>query len=205
MNQGAPHNTKEMDPGSIRNFRRAAGIENVFRCGSTDELGVKIEDNCQQWSNAEWFVLQQAGMILDLRSPGERNEPQARKWMEYAPRPIQVVAGDEEYRHHANTPKNRFVVRINVLSPPRFMSYIEDNWLRVSEKVQATWFRMIDGQKLHELRIEALNERGLAGLNEIILETGKRQLCRALQTITLHLEKNPSDPVVIHCVQGKDR
>lgn len=55
------------------------------------------------------------------------------------------------------------------------------------------------------MRMDALNERGLTGLNEIILETGKRELCVALQEITLFLEQTTSSNVVIHCVQGKDR
>jgi hypothetical protein len=205
----------------IENFRQAAGVRNVYRCASTDGLGGKIgcndnddndNDDNNEWTDSDRFVLQEAGLIFDLRSPSERNEPQAQKWMTSAAapsRPIQVVESHEEYSCNDGTTRTannrRFVVRVDVLSPARFMSYIEENWLTGAEKVQSAWYKIVDGQKLHELRIDALNERGLAGLNEAILETGKLQLFRALQTITLHLEANPNDPVVIHCVQGKDR
>ena len=53
--------------------------------------------------------------------------------------------------------------------------------------------------------MKALNDRGLFGLNQIILETGKEQLCKALQLITMYLERYPKNNIVIHCVQGKDR
>jgi hypothetical protein len=165
--------------------------------------------------SSDRFVLEQVGLILDLRSPSERKEALAQRWMQQATTPtapIQVVETDQDYpdvssfsNNNNNNNHRRFVVRINVLSPPRFMEYIEAHWLSPSELAQAVWFKIVSGQKLHELRIEKLNERGLAGLNEAILETGQVELFRALKTITLHLETHPSDPVVIHCVQGKDR
>ena len=210
----------------IENFRQAAGVRNVYRCASTDGLGAKVGgggNNCNydDWADSDRFVLQQAGLIFDLRSSSERNEEHAQKWMSSvdddddddddssrSSRPIQVVEPHEEYSCNGDGQTNpRFVVRVDVLSPYLFMSYIEANWLggTITEKAQTALFRLLDGQKLHELRIEALNKRGLAGLNEAILETGKQEICRALKTITLHLEANPDDSVVIHCVQGKDR
>jgi hypothetical protein len=189
----------------IENFRQAAGIGNVYRCASTDVLG---EFNSDVMESSDRFVYEQAGLILDLRSPSERKEALAQRWMQEATPPIKVVETDQDYPDVSSNNNNgdrRFVVRINVLSPPRFMEYIEAHWLSPSELAQAAWFKIVSGQKLHELRIEKLNERGLAGLNEAILETGQSELCRALKTITMHLETHPADPVVIHCVQGKDR
>ena len=62
-------------------------------------------------------------------------------------------------------------------------------------------------QRRQQRRIikEVMIHHGLAGLNEAILETGQQQLLITLQIITIYLESNPTDSVVIHCVQGKDR
>lgn len=189
----------------VENFRNAAGIGNVYRCAKTDGLGAKLRleegDPSRIIQGTDKFLMEEMGLILDLRSPSERNEEDSRRWMSQASKTLQVVEADASYR----TTSDRCVVRIDVLSPPRFMAYIEQAWLSSAEKAQATWFKLVDGSKLHELRIEKLNDLGLAGLNEAILETGQADLCRALRTMTEHLEANPQHPVAIHCVQGKDR
>ena len=199
-----PESNKEVKAArSIENFRLVAGMNNIFRCASTDGLG---DQESVDLSGPDIFVFKEAGLILDLRSASERNEASACNWMARAPRgPMMVVEANQRYSKRSNPQHKRFVVRCDLLSPSRFMSYIEQNWLSLAEKAQAALFKMIDGQKLHELRIESLNARGLAGLNEAILETGKQDILNALQTITLHLEANANDPVIMHCVQGKDR
>ena len=178
-----------------------ACIRNIYRCASPDVIGEKLLANGAE-SRLEGhasFVFNEVGLVLDLRSPSERQELQSQMWMKQAN--MQVFETHQDYK-----PTNRrSVVRIDVLSPSRFMTYIEENWLTAAEGAQATWYKLMDGGKLHELRIERLNERGLAGLNEAILETGKAELLRALQTITEHLEVNPGEKAIIHCVQGKDR
>jgi Tyrosine phosphatase family len=174
----------------------------VYRCASTDVLGETLDRRYEAWNQADNFVFETAGLILDLRSPSERSDALASHWIKEARGPIRIVEPDEKYQQSKSC---RFVVRIDVLSPSRFMAYVEEKWLSPAEKAQASWFKLVSGQKLHELRINALNVRGLAGLNEAILETGKDELRRALQMITLHLEINPDDAVIIHCVQGKDR
>jgi hypothetical protein len=188
----------------IENFRPAAGINNIYRCASTDGLGSKDDNDIL--FGPDLIVYKDARLILDLRSASERDEGLAQSWMSRAPRgPMVVVEADQKYAGHLDKMHQRFVVRIDVLSPSRFMSYITENWLTPKQRAQAAWFKVVDSAALHELRIESLNERGLAGLNEAIFETGKGDLLRALQIITLHLEENPEDGVVIHCVQGKDR
>jgi protein tyrosine/serine phosphatase len=86
---------------------------------------------------------------------------------------------------------------------------VEDAWLTSAQEIcQVILYKAIDGASLHNMRVDALNQRGLFGLNELILEAGKGELCRALKATTLHLEKksrNDKIPVVIHCQQGKDR
>jgi hypothetical protein len=84
------------------------------------------------------------------------------------------------------------------------MKYASDNWLTPSQKALSKIYWIFDAGKVHELRIDSLNKRGLAGLYEVILETGKAELCLVLQEVTLHLEQQQSS-VAVHCVQGKDR
>jgi len=187
------------------------------------------QDQYQQQRQEEYtprghdrFVLEDAHLILDLRSPSERNEVHSKMWLNHAgirvfgdESHLSLDAGEEpqDYQPHPTTTDyyysatgRRSAVRINVLSPPRLMKYIDEHWLTTpAEKTQLGWYKLTDGNKLHELRIDRLNEHGLAGLNEAILETGKDELCRALQTMTIHMESNPGKSTVIHCVQGKDR
>jgi hypothetical protein len=150
----------------------------------------------------EAIVLHQAGLILDLRSASERKEDLASTWMNL----VGVTAADVvpgRQTVSAATDQRR-VLRIDVLSPTRFFAYATEHWLNPTDKTFAGVYRLFDPNKLHELQMDALNNRGLAGLNEAILETGKAELCLALQQITLHLEQQHS-PIVFHCVQGKDR
>jgi protein tyrosine/serine phosphatase len=85
------------------------------------------------------------------------------------------------------------------------MSYLEKNWLDPSQKLQVLAYKLVDGGALHNLRINVLNQKGLVGLNEAILEIGKQEMLQALQAITIFLESSPDDTVIVHCVQGKDR
>jgi Tyrosine phosphatase family len=78
---------------------------------------------------------------------------------------------------------------------------------------------VVDSTRQYELRMDTLNEHGLPGLYEAILETGGDDLCLALRRMTEHLEvtttagtttatasdDDDSSVVVFHCVKGKDR
>lgn len=194
---------------TIQNFR--AAMENIYRCANTDGLADVLD--VEDLTAGERFLLYEAGLVLDLRSDAERHDPKAQLWMSEAPGgSFEVVQGnrlmvDDELGSLPTSLKwsRRAVVRLDVLSPSKFMEYLEGNWLTMTQKLQLALYKVVDGQKLHNMRIGVLNQRGLFGLNEAILETGKKEILKALQTITLHLEQNPRDSVVVHCVQGKDR
>ena len=214
----------------IENFRQVAGICNIYRCASTDGLanidfnfdGDNDRLNNTNRSNCpDRFVLYEAGLIIDLRSPSERDEKLAQQWMSRASiatvtkltGPIVVLNDKHRFspiiqnnKKYGQLRQRRFVVRIDILSTPKFMSYIHENWLSPIQQAQAVICNLIDdGRKSHEIRIESLNERGLAGLNEAILETAKYDLRLALEVVTLHFETNANSTIVFHCVQGKDR
>jgi hypothetical protein len=177
---------------------------------------------------ADMIVWKQGGLILDLRSPIERKEELAQQWMNH-PQTTTAFGGSTQILY-ANDLKSiiptttttsscvlninqRYVVRLDVLNPKLFMQYADDAWLKEQKSSQLVmWYKLFDGQRLHELRMDELNRRGLSGLNEAILEIGKEPLCLALQFITAYREQlqqqkqcEDNKKVVIHCVQGKDR
>jgi hypothetical protein len=143
-------------------------------------------------------------LILDLRSESERDEERAKRWTRLAPGRPFLIQDVVPETHIPVSQSNRQVLRIDVLSPSRFMNYASDNWFTPSQKALSNLYWIFDAGKVHEVRIDSLNERGLAGLYEVILETGAAELYVALQEVTLHLEQQQSS-VAFHCVQGKDR
>jgi len=203
MQIAADEATSSSRPCCLQNFRQASGLPRIYRCASTDPLA-DIADTVTPLHEPERILLQDTGLILDLRSDSERDEYQAQHWTSQAPTPFLVQDVKPETHVLSTDSNDRRVLRIDVLSPTRFMEYASDNWFKPSQKAMANLYWVFDAGKVHEMRIDALNERGLTGLNEIIFETGGRELCVALQEITVHLEQNQSN-VAIHCVQGKDR
>ena len=219
------------DRSCIENARMAAGVPGILRCANTDKLATKVDNHQDSsLSPVERAIYQKTGLILDLRSPTERNETQANTWMmnagfeaiALALEDVDTTSHSEESKLRALLQKHpRLVLRLDIFSPSKFMDYLEQNWLSGPDKMKASLFKVMDGGKLHELRMQTINERGLLGLNEAILETGKDGICTALKATTMHWEerlqsisttKNGKEKdnnidylVVIHCVQGKDR
>lgn len=191
-------------PCCIENFRQASGLPRIYRCASTDPLADILDETASALHEPERILLQDTGLIIDLRSASERDEERSQRWTARTPFIMQNVEPKTHVPSANARNADRRVLRIDVLSPTRFVEYASDNWFTSSQKAMANLYWVFDAGKVHEMRIDALDERGLTGLNEIILETGGRELCVALQEITLHLEQNKSN-VAIHCVQGKDR
>jgi hypothetical protein len=171
----------------------------IYRCASTD--GLADVDDANNLHKAERKILHETGLILDLRSPSERDDGRAMKWSSKAS--FEVRDGDDSGSNAAAAEKQ--VLRIDVLSPSRFFAYADRHFLSPTQRVLSKLYMIAQADKAHELRIEALNERGLSGLNEVILETGGNELCLALKEITLQLERDNVLDAVVHCVQGKDR
>lgn len=202
--------------GVVKNFRQARGLTNIYRCAKMDDLVDRVDsgdnnngDNKnKKLTRAETTILYRAGLILDLRSPSEIRQEKM-QWLERAPGgKIHIIqpGGDDQ---GLVTKEKRGILNLDVLGPKEFALYAERRWLTSpQEQIQMTFYRAYHGDRIHEMRVEALNKRGLFGLNEVILESGRERLCQALKAITLHLEKKSGDlyrPVIIHCVQGKDR
>lgn len=198
---------------AVQNFRQAASLPGIYRCASTDGL-VKVLDavdgpfRCS--TNPEHILLNRAGLILDLRSQSERDEASARCWMERAPNGGFIVEDFERGSAILDASQElRRVLRIDVLSPSRLFDHLTTQWMSPSQKALAAMYYAIDGGKLHELRMDVLNEKGLAGLYEAIISTSGEELQAGLIAITEYLEaceaKGVDGACAVHCVQGKDR
>ena len=193
----------------------------------------------------EAIILHQAGLLIDLRCSSERMAKRANAWMSIAPGgsfEVQVgkyqireprqsrtcktaiflgwsrcVLGLDCYAHSVLSHLGFAGLRLEPLKPRRFVEYVESNWWTPQEKAQASMLQLVDRRGFSRMHISTINQKGLIGLNEAILETGKVELFEALRAMTLHLEhalqepsagKNKSPvflPIVIYCVQGKDR
>lgn len=221
----------------IKNFRKAAGLNRVYRCGNTDGLGgetataaasgvvsflegtsskEQLQETtlaCHEEDISASILLHRAGLILDLRSDTERKEILAQTWMRKAPRSgIQAkyfTRNSDNDLYSTNDTQTRYVYRIDLLSPKRLFDYMFYNWISSPFlKLQYIFNNIFDTTKLHEMRMDVLNEKGLQGLYEAMLETSGNEFCAALKAMTVYLENNQwnkEDVIVVHCVQGKDR
>lgn len=209
----------------VRNFRKAAKLNRIYRCANTDDLGKFYIDNeggavsydadetrgSLENDRAADIILNKAGLILDLRSSSERNEDLARKWMNNHEFEVLVHSRngnskESSFNYNNNDAFKRIVYRIDVLSPQRLFDYMAKNWIGDSiQKASYTFASIFDTQKLHEQRMDILNEKGIQGTYEAMLQTSDEELSSALKAITTYLENNSSGDVIVHCVQGKDR
>jgi len=232
--EGGPRTSSSPSP-VVRNFRRVGGLLSsassssassvvpLYRCANTDLLADRLHDDKDgEDAIIRQILLEQAGLVIDLRSDSERDETKATAWMSAAAavgggftvqrnQLVLPVGGSSssstiiEDAEDRPQPPQRIVLRLDPLHPTQFMRYLEENWLSAGEQVQAALYKVTNGEALHRLRMNVLNRKGLVGLNEAILVTGQRDLRAALQAMTLYWEQYPGVPIVFHCVQGKDR
>eukprot|EP00557_Chaetoceros_sp_GSL56_P002777 CAMPEP_0176500480 /NCGR_PEP_ID=MMETSP0200_2-20121128/13576_1 /TAXON_ID=947934 /ORGANISM="Chaetoceros sp., Strain GSL56" /LENGTH=375 /DNA_ID=CAMNT_0017899155 /DNA_START=108 /DNA_END=1235 /DNA_ORIENTATION=- len=207
----------------IKNFRKAAGLNRVYRCGNTDGLGHVDFDSASASTDTleqeeisrdniihEIMWKKSSGLILDLRSDTERNEALAQAWMNKAPKggmQVKYFTRNSNDLYNSKDAVTRCVYRIDLLSPQRLFDYMMDHWISSPlMKLQYTCNLLFNTEKLHDMRMDILNERGIQGLYEAILETSGEEFCAALKAMTIYLEENhPSNMIIVHCVQGKDR
>ena len=190
-------------------------------------MGLKsFETNANANANAnvnapEHIILFTAGLILDLRSDSERKEGLAQAWMTNSPGgQLETIihSRDDNQREknvsgNAPTSKNynaqeskRCVYRIDVLSAKRLFEYMSQNWITDPiPKAQYAFSAIFDTKKLHEMRMDVLNSKGIQGTYEAMLETSGEEFFAALKSITEFFENNVTGDVVVHCVKGKDR
>lgn len=193
----------------IRNFRPVGHLRNLFRCASPDDVAKQLSfDKIQgkefndesKWPIPEWNILYNLTLMVDLRMEGEIDlECQSILLAEAPGGAFENVQRLEDF-HVSNARRQHF----RITCPDRKLSRAD-----LTRHAGKHWFpREIwdksDPAQQNQLMLRALDARGLAGLFEIILET-KPFIATVLQSITLHLEKNPHGKVAFHCSLGKDR
>lgn len=198
----------------IENFRPVQGTERIYRCAKTEPLATEPQ--------LDPVMAQKIGLVLDLRSEAERDPAAEEVWMQrYGFRrdtgtdcvsSSNSWSSSEEEEEEEESPEQtttKRVVHLDVQPRDRVIHYLDTHWLTPPQRAWNVACTIFDTERQHRMRMDALNERGLLGLNEAILETGGVELCRALVEMTRHLESTSGteeySSVVFHCVQGKDR
>ena len=127
----------------IKNFRQAAFLPNIIRCAETDCLADMFLTGEKQKDNAidegAQVVLERAGLVLDLRSPSERDETKARLWLKNSGFAIQENAYTDD--------STKTMLRIDVLSPSRLFEYLSENWLTPSQRALSAVYFAVDIRK----------------------------------------------------------
>eukprot|EP00667_Euglena_gracilis_P012310 EG_transcript_12625 len=142
-------------------------------------------------------------LVIDLRTAEERSA--APNWAKgWRTLDFQRTAGadiqDLIGQSHVAGAAHRTLWRVDLMNPDRIFDYMKQQWWDAKTRAQAAMWEVLSGAELQRLRIRELNRRGLEGLYEATLETGGPELC-----FVLTLLASMADPVLIHCVKGKDR
>lgn len=184
----------------VQNFREAAGPR-LLRSANPDELGAFLyrsrlsQLDKSQWPESARTILYDATLIMDLRMDNEIDFSQQESLISMAPggrfemvRTLEELVNSNSKRLHFR-PSNEYG-----LTREDLVSYAETQWPNVEGANPS------GSAHLHH----QLNERGLVGLYEVILEK-KTFMQTVLQAMTIHLERNPNGKVLLHCSIGKDR
>ena len=183
----------------VPNFRKAAGVKNVYRSSAPDNLADYLDSQQQSLLEAERFILFDATLIVDLRSASEVDEAKRTALVKGAPGgEFEEFDGLEEM---CRSNARRQLLRVTDSAPTIsfFFEYARRNWVSSDKVMQAS----TENEK-RELALEAINGRGLMALVEVILES-KLYIANVLKGITLHLEQTVNGKVLVHCSLGKDR
>lgn len=182
----------------VPNFRPSVGFTNVYRCSAPDNL-VDVLDS-DFLLKEERFILYDATLLVDLRSPSEVDLDRGRILLENAPggKFTEINSVDEMIA----TTSKRQLLRLNdcALTRTKVMEYVAQNWIS-KEKLSKVGPSLADKKPLV---FEALNAKGLSGLVEVILET-KLFIANVLKAMTIHLENQNDGKIIFHCNIGKDR
>lgn len=187
----------------VVNFRHILpGINaNLYRSSAPESVVNKIGINCTNivvLTPAEEFILNDVTLILDLRSNDEGYDHLKKKLIQDAP------GGTFEVFHNNNIPTRfdshkRYMIQVDLLGDKsEILHFIDQNWLQPNE------LQGLNDKEILMKRRNSLNQQGLVGLNQILLER-KQSIQQILQLITQYLEQNPNGKILIHCTAGKDR
>ena len=189
--------TTVVQESAIPNFRKATGLRNLYRSSSPDHLADYLGTS-RFLSESERFVLFDATLLVDLRSPSEVDVSKRQALMEGAPGGhFEEVDGLASMQ---NCRAKRQILLLKDCTPTKadFFNYVMKNWVLSSKLDTSAEDASLDAV------FDAINSRGLMGLVEVILGN-KNFISTVLKAITIHMERNHNGKVLISCNIGKDR
>eukprot|EP00545_Synedropsis_sp_CCMP1620_P002172 CAMPEP_0119009120 /NCGR_PEP_ID=MMETSP1176-20130426/4156_1 /TAXON_ID=265551 /ORGANISM="Synedropsis recta cf, Strain CCMP1620" /LENGTH=97 /DNA_ID=CAMNT_0006961575 /DNA_START=35 /DNA_END=328 /DNA_ORIENTATION=- len=77
---------------AVENFRPVGGVSRIYRCAKTEPLASVTTPTCE----ASRVILEETGLVIDLRSEAERDDSEGAEWMErFGFTTLDAVAGNE--------------------------------------------------------------------------------------------------------------
>jgi hypothetical protein len=122
-----------------------------------------------------------------------------RTFMEHAPGGQFEEVNSVDSMIKSNAERQLLRLKDGALTRSGAIDFVIKNWIPAENLRAAT-----DDKERQKPIFGALNERGLRGLVEIILET-KPFISEVLKAMTVHLERRKDGNVALHCNVGKDR
>jgi protein tyrosine/serine phosphatase len=181
----------------VPNFRQAFGLRNVYRSAAPDNLADVLNDSIQL-TDSERFILYDATLVIDLRSPTEGDEEKRHALMNAAPGGVFEEVLELQVMMSSQSKRQLFRLFDVVLTKSDYIAYVTKHWI-TSQQLEET-----GEDNRSELVYRVINAHGLMGLVEVILEA-KVFICTVLKAMTVHLEQRRDGKVLIHCNSGKDR
>ncbi len=146
---------------------------------------------------AERFILTEVDMIVDLRSSREGDLALKQKLIEESPGGVFETYDNETPETYESG--KRYWMEVNLIGKKsEILDFIDNNWLEPNE------LKGLEDSAVLIRRRSSLSSRGLAGLNQMLLER-KQHMCDVLKLITQYLEILPDAKVLVNCTAGKDR
>jgi hypothetical protein len=184
----------------VPNFRKAAGVRNVYRSSAPDNLADYVGSSRRHLLESERFILYDATLLIDLRSLSEVDEVKRRALIQGAPGgQFEEIDGLESMMRSSHPRRQLLSLTNCALTRPDFEKYVSKHWVSPGELEKTR-----EENRNVDLVYEAIDSHGLIGLVEVILES-KLFISTVLKAITIHLEHNENGKVLIHCNLGKDR
>ncbi|KAG7368026.1 protein tyrosine/serine phosphatase [Nitzschia inconspicua] len=203
-----------MHDNTIPNFRSVSKtLPCLYRSSSPEEIAETLRDgdgvSSASLSPAENILLNEATLWIDIRTSSEVNVDKINFITQKAPggpfekMMFQDPRGLEASLHSARKQRIYMSSKDPAFSMDYVFEYAVKHWVS-ADAIVATG--MIS--KENSLVMEAISQRGLGGLFEVILDCHSL-IVGILQAITLHLEQRKAvgmgANIIFHCTLGKDR
>lgn len=165
----------------VDNFRQVAGTSNVYRCAAPDGLTTLLDDPNSSTPSSSSAHLHEAERILlqDVTMIVDlriASERNSASKEKFYEKAGFVVVNDEEGAKQ----QKRCCLHVDLLTA------------------------IFTSPNIRE-KVAEFNSRGLIVLHEMMFQLVREEFCSTLKLITVHLEADTNNKVIVHCTQGKDR